>query len=344
MKALVLEQPGPQPRVALKELPVPQVSGDQVLIRVQACGICYHDLLVMQGVLRRGVKDGVVLGHEISGTVVDVGPDVATLRMGDIVASIQTDACGHCARCMAGLEHRCLEGRGIGHSMDGGFAEYVSLRASSLVKLPSELDLIGGCLLGCPMGVVQRAITKVGEVRLGEKVLVTGATGGLGAHAVQLAKAAGAQVYAVTRSESQVEALEVLGADQVVSSGELDYSEVVLALTEDEGVEVVLDMVGSPTFGSTLRCLSQYGRLVLLGEVGGHDVSIRLAEIIFRDASILGSSGAGREDLRSALELLQQGRVRPVFAECFALESWQEAYTAMTAAAHVGRLIFTPQA
>ena len=344
MKALVLEQPGPRPRITLQDLPIPQASDDRVLVRVDACGLCYHDILVIRGVLRRGVKERLVLGHEISGTVVAVGPEVEGLAVGDRVASIQTDACGRCARCAAGLEHRCIYGRGIGHNIDGGFAEYVSLRASSLVRLPSGLVMEGSPLLGCPMGVAQRAITKVGKVRAGERVLVTGAGGGLGSHAVQLAKAAGAQVYAVTRSESKVPYIEDLGADMVACSGELDYSEVVLALTEDEGIDLALDTVGSPTFESTLRCMAQYGRLVLLGEVTGQKVSLSLPEIIFRDAAILGSSGADRDDLLSALQLVEERAVRPVVYNSFPLERWEEAYDTMTKGAHVGRLLFLPGA
>ena len=312
------------------------------MVRVEGCGLCYHDLLVIRGILRRGVKDGVVLGHEIAGVVEAVGPEVDGLRTGDRVASIQTDACGRCHRCVGGLQHRCINGRGIGHSIDGGFAEYVSLQAASLIRLLPELDFTGACLLGCPMGVVQRAVTKVAKVMPGERVMVTGAGGGLGAHAIQLARAAGAEVYAITRSESKVGTLEGLGADHVVCVGELDFAEVVFALTEDSGVDVTLDTVGSPIFNSTLRCLGQYGRLVLLGEVEGTEVSASLAEIIFRDASVLGSSGAGTDDLQSALELVQQGRARPVVAGHFSLEQWQEAWDAMAEGAHVGRLVLTP--
>ena len=246
MKALVLEQPGPEPRLTVRDIPVPQVSSDRVLVRVEACGLCHHDLLVMRGILRRGVKEDVVLGHEISGIVEAVGPYVGGLSPGDLVVSIQTDACGRCDRCAAGLEHRCMHGRGIGHSIDGGFAEFVSIRASSLVKIPPDADLTGACLLGCPMGVVQRAINKVGRVQPGERVMVTGGGGGLGSHAIQLAKAIGAEVYAVTSRESKTGALELLGADQALCIGDVDFSEVVLALTEDAGVDVALDTVGSP--------------------------------------------------------------------------------------------------
>lgn len=342
MRALVLERPGPQPRLAIRDIPLPQVSGDRVLVRVEACGLCYHDVLVTRGILRRGVKDGIVLGHEISGVVEGVGPEVEGLRVGDRVASIQTDACGSCDRCVGGLQHRCIYGRGIGHSIDGGFAEYVSLRAASLVKIPPELDFTNACLLGCPMGVVQRAVTKAAKIVPGERVMVTGAGGGLGAHGVQLARATGAEVYAITRSESKASALEGLGADHVVCVGELDFAEVILALTEDSGVDVTLDTVGSPIFSSTLRCLGQYGRLVLLGEVEGAEVCMSLAEIIFRDASILGSSGAGRDDLQSAFELVMRGEVQPVVAGHFSLEQWREAWGLMAEGAHVGRVVLTP--
>ena len=342
MKALVLEQPGSKPRLALRDLPTPPVTDDQVLVQVQACGFCHHDLLVMWGVLRRGVKDDLVLGHEISGVVAATGPDVDTLNVGDRVASIQTDACGSCDRCSSDLEHRCVHGRGIGHTINGGFAEYVGVRSSSLVKLPPDTDFASACMLGCPMGVGHRAITKIGKVRQGETVLVTGASGGLGSHAVQLAKDAGAKVYAVTRNESKVPAIEGLGASQVICTGELEYAEVVLALTEDTGVNVVLDTVGSPVFDSAFRCLAQYGRLVLLGEVSGQSVPLALAEAIFRDVAILGSSGAGTDDLRSTLNMVQEGRIKPVVADCFPLELWAEAYTAMAEGAHIGRFVFTP--
>ena len=340
MKALTLEQAGPEPRLAVRDVPTPRLEGDQALVKVGACGFCHHDLLVMRGVLRRGVKAGLTLGHEISGWVAEVGPEVRGLQVGDRVASIQTDVCGRCDRCRAGREHRCVEGHGIGHSIDGGWAEYVRLRESSLVQLPEDIDWETACLLGCPMGVMQHAIAEVGRVRPGEVVVVTGAGGGLGAHGVQLAKAAGARVYAVTGREEKVEPLRSLGAEEVVCVSDLDYSEVVLALTGDAGVEVVLDTVGSPGFGSAFRCLAQYGRLVALGEVDGKATPLRLAEVIFRDASILGSSGASRDDLRSALGLVREGQVRAVVGGRFPLEGWPEALRMMTEGEHVGRVVF----
>ena len=130
---------------------------------------------------------------------------------------------------------------------------------------------------------------------------------------------------------------------QALCIGDVDFSEVVLALTEDAGVDVALDTVGSPIFRTTFRCLGQYGRLVLLGELSGQDVPLPLAEVIFRDAAILGSSGAGRDDLKSALDLVQQGKARTPWLP--ADSPWsigQAAYEAMAEGAHVGRFVLAP--
>ena len=342
MKALVLEEPSATPRLTMREVPLPSLGVEDVLVKVRACGLCYHDILVMQGILRRGVKPQVVLGHEISGEVVEVGARVSTLKPGDRVTSILTDACGACERCLDRGEHRCLHGRGIGHSTDGGFAEYIALRQFSVVPLPPDVDLEGACLLGCPIGVVVRAITEVASVQPGETVLVTGASGGLGAHAVQVARAAGARVLAVTSIEEKVSRIQALGADEVVCSDELDFSEVVLALTQDRGVDVVLDTVGSPTFRSAFHSLAQYGRLVVLGEVAGAEMPMNLAEIIFRDARILGSSGASRKNVETAGELMSQGKIKPIITERFSLEQGLEAYQHMLERRHFGRLMLMP--
>ena len=414
MRALLLEQPGRPPSLTVREIPIPVPAAGEALVRVAVCGFCHHDLLVMAGVLRRGVHRGdlagrpyPVLGHEISGVVAEVGAVVKTLRPGDPVASIQTNACGECDRCLQGREHRCRHGVGIGHGRDGGFAEYVVVGEASLVpvdltalpfpgfrpqassfgldpvagslELPAPaqhqgvgVDLIGAALFGCPMGVVLQAAEHVAQLRANETVLVTGAGGGLGVHAVQVGAAQGARVLAVTSSPEKALHLAKLGAAEVVeirrgyphlnpppqgeemkslsSRGEgqdegqtpLDFSEVAMALTGDQGVDVILDTVGSPLFPSTWRSLGQYGRLVQLGEVTGRPVALNLAEVIFRDARILGSSGASRQSLRQVASLVAQGRLRPVVSRVLPLEAAPLAFDLLASRSILGRLLLKP--
>ena len=341
MRALVLEQPGRPPTLSVREVPVPTPGPGEALVEVAACGFCHHDLLVMAGVLRRGVKPEVVLGHEIAGVVAQLGEGVTGLQPGDHVVSLLTNACGRCDRCRQGREHRCRQGVGIGHGRDGGFAEYVVIAESSLVAIPKSLDLIGAALLACPLGVVLQAMQQVARLRPGETVLVTGAGGGLGVHAVQVGAALGTRVLAVTSSPEKASALAELGAAEVLEVGPLDFSEVVLALTQDRGADVIIDTVGSPLFPSTWRSLAQYGRLVLLGEVAGRPVEVPLAEAIFRDARILASSGVSRSLVHQMAGLVSLGRVRPVVSQVLPLEEATTALELVASRRVLGRVVLT---
>jgi len=326
----------------VKEVPVPVPGPGEVLVQVAACGFCYHDLLVMTGILRRGVKPEVILGHEISGVVAQTGAEVTRLEPGDHVVGLLTNACGGCGRCLQGQEHRCHHGEGIGHGRDGGFAEYVTLAEFSAVPVPAELDLTGAALFACPMGVALQAVQQVGEVRAGDTVVVTGAGGGLGVHALQAAVALGGRVLAVTTSPEKLGQLAPLGAEEILHTDELDFSELVLALTEDQGAEVVIDNVGSALFPSTLRSLAQYGRLVLLGEVAGRSVELNLAEIIFRDARVLGSSGVSRSLIQQVATMVSEGRLKPVVSRILPLEDAETALNLVANRSVLGRVVLTP--
>ena len=343
---MVLETPGTPPRLSVAELPVPRPGAGEALVRVTACGFCHHDRLVMAGALRRGVTPGVVLGHETAGVVEQVGDDVTRVRPGDRVVSLLTNACGECDRCRSGREHRCRDGEGIGHGRNGGFAEFVAVSQHSLVALPAVLDMRAASLLACPAGVALQALTMV-DVKAGETVVITGAGGGLGIHALQLASALGARTLAVTSSSGKAGVLYHYGADDVMETGGpdsgLDFSEIVMALTGDEGADVVVDTVGTPTVRSSVRSLAQYGRLALLGEVGGEG-SLRglIPEIVFRDARVTGVSGVSRETLEQAIALAAEGKLRPVLERVLPLEGAGRAYELVTRRAVLGRVALSP--
>ncbi len=344
MSALALVEPGRPPQVALTARPTPSPGPGEVLLRVDACGFCHHDLLVMSGVLRRGVAREVTLGHEIAGTVVATHPDVSGIQPGTRAVSLLTAVCGQCERCTAGNEHRCLVGAGIGHGRDGGFAEYVALPAAALVAIPDAIPSEQAALLACPLGVSMHAV-KAAEISPGDTVVVTGAGGGLGAHAVQLAAAQGAQVIAVTTSPHKTADLESLGASLVIDANDgPDFSDIVMALTEDAGANAVIDTVGPPLWPATLRCLGQFGRLVLLGDLTGEPVALRLAEVIFRDAHIIGVSGVSLATLEQAVNLAAAGRVRPVVARTLPLtpEGIAQACRLLSEREPLGRVVLTP--
>ena len=343
MKALFVKQPGPTPEFEIREVDTPEAGPNDVVIEVHAAGLCGHDIAIMTGLLRRGVDHSVILGHEISGTIAQLGSDVTALSEGDPVVASLTASCGQCDRCNSGLDYRCRNGSGVGHGVNGGFAEYVKLPATGVTPLPSDIDLVGASLIACPIGVCVRAAKSVARVSAGESVLVTGAGGGLGVHAVQIAGALGAQVFAATSSPEKLDGLDSYAPGGAILGGELDFSELVLAFTEDQGADVVIDTVGSATFRSAIRSLSQYGRMVLLGEVEGSRASLNLTDIMFRDAAIYGSTGASRPDIEAAVELVASGDVQPVVHTTMPLEDAAEAVSLVTSRQATGRVALTPR-
>ena len=344
MSALSLVEAGNPPMLAMVDREVPTPGPGEALLRVEACGFCHHDYLVMTGTLRRGVAPGVVLGHEIAGTVVSLGDNAAILREGDRVVSLLTAACGACARCLAGREHRCMNGAGIGHGRDGGFAEYVTLPATALVAVPNCVPPERAALLACPAGVALAGVENA-EVSAGETVVVTGAGGGLGSHAVQLAAARGAQVIGITSSPNKVAGLESRGASVVIEVGEgVDLAEIVLAVTEDAGADAVIDTVGPPMWPEVVRCLGQYGRLALLGDVTGEPASVHLAEVIFRDLRLTGVSGVSRRRLERCVRMATAGELAPIISDMLPLteQGMVEAVRRVREREPLGRVVLTP--
>ena len=344
MSALTLVEAGHPPTLTMMERRVPTPGPGEALLRVDAGGFCHHDYLVMSGTLRRGVAPGVVLGHEIAGTVVSLGEGSAKFREGDRVVSLLTAACGRCSRCRSGREHRCLNGAGIGHGRDGGFAQFVALPETALIAVPDGVRPEKAALLACPAGVALSGVEAT-EVAAGDTVVVTGAGGGLGSHAVQLAAAKGAQVIAVTSSPEKAAGLESLGASMAIEVGDgPGLADIVLAVTDDEGADVVIDTVGPPLWPDSLRCLGQYGRMALLGDLTGESSPVRLAEVIFRDLRVTGVSGVSWATLERCVQMAATGQLEPVVAEILPLtaQGVAEAIQLVQERRPLGRLVLMP--
>jgi len=335
VKALILKEAGVDPAFDLVEIDDPSVSEDGVVLEVEAVGVCHHDISVMDGTLRRGVKDDVILGHEIAGTVVDVGPSTQGIKLGDKAVTTLTTSCGLCETCLGGLEYRCPQAHGLGHSIDGGFAEYISVRRNNLVKLEDHMDLIGASLIAC--------LEDLCEISAGQSVVVFGSGGGLGVHAAQVASSLGAEVIAFTRSPNKIQRLQELGFGQVFLLEEgLDPSDLVYALTQDLGADIAFNPVGSAVFEAALRCLGNGGKMVVLGEVEGNHSSVNIAELIFRDGSVIGSSGAGIRHIESACEQVSSGIITPVVEARMPFEEIGQAYKLIKSGDVFGRIVLTP--
>ena len=343
MKALVLNTDGEVPSLELNDIPRPTPEVDEVLVQVAACGVCYHDVAVVDGILRRGVRPGIVLGHEVSGVVEAVGDAVTTVQPGDRIVTTLTTFCGECSRCRDGNEYRCLRAHGLGHAINGGFAQYLKVPESGAIPVPDTIEIVQAALLACPIGVAVSALEDAARLQTGETALVVGAGGGLGVHLAQAAAAMGARVLAVTTSPAKLSTLESLqGVDAILADSELDFSEIVLALTEDDGANVVLNPVGSALFGSCIASLAQFGRMVVLGEIAGRAARFNLAELLFRDAMVVGSTGASPRHIRKAIDLAASGAIQPIVSQQFTFDDAAEAMEQVRGGSTFGRVVLIP--
>jgi acryloyl-coenzyme A reductase len=344
MRAIVMDRPGAPSGLRLADVAVPDLCPCDVLIAVSACGVCFHDVVARNGTFRRGVAMPVILGHEVAGTVVAVGPEVRQFRSGDRVCTTPNrHICGHCPMCRSGRETSCPERIFMGDAgLNGGYAEFVAVSEDCVAALPADVTLDEGAIAACAIGTELNAVRDVAQVRLGERVLVTGAGGGLGIHGVQLARLAGARVVAVTTSPDKVAAIRAAGADEIVLAGKgEDFSGRVRAAIGG-GVDVVIDNVGSLVFEATRCSLADGARWVLVGQLTGDFVSLNLAQLFLRDISIRSAKGVSRRQLIDTLALIATGRIKPMITQRLPLADAAVAHEAVEGGASLGRLVLAP--
>ncbi|MGG5809490.1 alcohol dehydrogenase catalytic domain-containing protein [Falsiroseomonas sp. CW058] len=345
---MVVRTPGPAAAALRPEtLPDPTPGPGQVVLRVEACGVCFHDVVTRNGTLKAGIEPPFIPGHEICGEVVALGRGVRGLAAGQRVATSQrAHVCGACRHCTGGREPLCAEAVFLGDAgLNGGYAEFVALDAGMVVPVPDGVAPEAAAVAACAIGTMFHAVAEIGRVRPGETVLVTGAGGGLGLHGVQLARLAGARVLAQTTSPAKVAALREAGADEVVlhPRGE-DFSAAVREMTAGEGADVVIDNVGTPLFQPTRRSVAKAGRWVLVGQLTGDFVPFNPAQLFLRGISLLSATSTTRAELRTVLALLARGAVRAALDRTLPLERAAEAHDAVEAGRAAGRIVLRPAA
>jgi D-arabinose 1-dehydrogenase-like Zn-dependent alcohol dehydrogenase len=342
VKAVVLDRYGGPEVLSLQEVDQPKPAGRQVLVKVHACGVCRRDILIRSGNGQPKFKSRLILGHEISGEVAAMGPDVRGLSIGQRVCSTQRQyVCGCCSMCRTDRETLCPDLRFLGQDTFGGYAEYVLVGDDNLAVLPNEVDFVTGSIVACAVGTSYNAVCDTGKIRQGERVLVSGA-GGLGTHAIQIARAAGAFVIATTRSADKVATLTSLGAHEVVVAKDGSFASGVRSATGGRGVDVTIDTVGGAVFHEIRRSTVPGGRIVIVGEVTGEPVLIDLSTIYRRGIQIQTAVSTSRRQLEMALRLVANGSVRPIVDRTMPLAEAAEAHRLVEETSVAGRIVLMP--
>lgn len=227
--------------------------------------------------------------------------------------------------------------------LNGGYAEYVAVDETLIEHIPESISFDDAAIASCAIGTEFNAIRDVGLVRLGDRVLITGASGGLGVHGVQLAAAAGAQVVAITSSEEKAEFIRQLGAHEVlvVARGE-DFSQAVKSVTGGEGVDVVIDNVGNAIFKPILRSVARHARWVMLGELDKQFVPFNPAQLFLDHISMLSAISCTRSQLETVLRLMHRGQVKAIVAERLPLADAARAHDMVERNEVNGRIVLKP--
>ena len=345
MKAMVIHQPGGTDVLSLERVPDPTAGQKDVIIKVDACGVCFHDIVTRNGTLKFGVQMPCILGHEISGTVVDVGRDVRAFRKGDRVATVQRfHICGACRYCRTGRETLCPERKFTGDlGMVGGYAEYVAIEDDNVAPVPEGVPLQDAAIVACAIGTILNAIREIGKLQPGETALVTGAGGGLGMHAVQLARLAGALVIAQTTSREKADQIRGLGAHTVIvhARGE-DFSGAVKKATGGAGVDVAIDNVGSQLFEPIRRSMGIGGRWIMIGQLTGEFVPFNPAQLFLKNVSMLSATSTTRKQLEDCLALVARGVIKPIVSLALPLEQAARAHELVESGKSAGRVVLRP--
>lgn len=340
MKAMRLEQYNGL--LMLRELPEPQLGPRDVLVKVAACGVCRTDVKILRGEIPPPIVNlPHTPGHEPAGEVVAVGPEVQDVKVGDRVVVYFYINCGHCEMCRKDRGNICFEIKRLGFELPGAYAEYVAVPADHVIPI-GDVEYQQAAILPDAVAVPYHAVRHQARVEPGQDVLIVG-VGGLGVHAIQIAKLQGARVIAVDVAEERLGLARQLGADEVVNAAAGDPQGQVRKLTNGAGVDAVIEIVGTPeSLAWTLPATKRGGRLIIVGYAPGRPWPLDTMAMHYNEWEVLGSRVETKTELAEVVALVQAGKLKPVVSKTFPLTQANEALAEVTAGRVTGRCVLLP--
>lgn len=336
MKALVLDEHGDLEQLSVvADHPRPQLAPGHVVLKVTASAYNYHDLFTVKGMPGIKVPLPIVPGLDLAGEVTEIAEDVTGWQSGERV-----------------LVHPRHPEKGLmGEMLDGGMAQYALVHASQLIRIPEQVTDVQAAALPVAYGTAHRMIVDKGEIKAGDKVLILGASGGVGTASVVLAKKLGAHVIAAAGSEEKCQALLQMGADEVINYREEDFYQWVKArygkphrLTGEGGVDVVINFTGGDTWAPTLRSVRLGGTILVCGATAGYDPKEDLRYIWSFELRVIGSNSFRTEDFEALLAMCAAGEIDPPVGHVLPLNQAVEGLRKVRDREVLGKIVIAPWA
>lgn len=318
---------GPGHPLEITEVETPTPGPGEALVKVAACGLCHTDLHYLDHGVKTFKDPPMILGHEAAGTIAELGlgAGAADFSAGDRVIIPAVLSCGRCGYCRSGRENLCDKMVMLGNNIDGAYAEFVTVPARELIRVPDELPLEKACIIADAISTPYHAVKQRGRVQPGDTVAVVGC-GGVGLNVVQCATVAGARVIAIDLNAERLEVARKLGATETVNPQEVARVDKHVRSITDGGVDVAFEAIGNPaTIQLAYGLLRRGGRLCVIGYAAG-EVSLSAAKLMYYELEVVGSLGCGAGQYPEIVNLVQAGRIQldPIVSGTIPLEQINE--------------------
>lgn len=340
MKAVRIHQFGGPEVLTYENVPDPQPREDQVLVQVRACSLNHLDIWVRKGL--PGVKLPHILGSDVAGEIVEVGEYVTGFKTGQRALLAPMQYCGHCQKCVAGLQNQCPEFTVLGNGVDGGNCELIAAPAANVIPIPDTLEFNQAASIPLVFLTAWHMLVGRAGIRPGQTVLVLGASSGVGIAAIQIAKLFHCRVITTAGDETKLAKGRELGADYAINHYQQKISDEVRKITNKQGVDIVLEHVGAATWDESVKSLKSGGTLVTCGATTGPDVAINLLHLFARQLSLLGSYMGTMGELHDVLSHVFAGRLKPVVDRVFPLSEIRAAHEHLEKSRMFGKIVVNP--
>jgi len=341
MKAIVFHQHGDPSVLHYTDVPEPHPRHNDVLVRVHACALNHLDLWIRRGLPGVPIPLPHIPGSDIAGEVAKVGQEVHNVHVGQKVVLSPGVTCGKCPACLAGRDNLCRDFTNLGYMVDGGCAEYVRCPDVNCMPYPENLNWVHAAAIPLVFMTAWHMLVNRAQLRPGDSTLILGAGSGVGSAGIQIAKYFGAYVIATAGSDEKLEKAKQIGADEVIHHGIMPIAKEVRRLTNNRGVDVVFEHVGTATWDESIKSLAHGGRLVTCGCTTGYDAKLDLRFLFTRQLSIMGSYMGTKDELRMLLKLVAQGRLKPVVDKVFPLYDCMAGHNYLEKGKQFGKVVLT---
>lgn len=332
---------GPEVLVC-EETRKPTPSAGEAVVRVRAVGVNHVDLDVRAGTSRIALNFPHILGREFAGEVAALGDGASPVKEGDRVWVSCRVPCSTCEFCLSGRDNLCERGGYFGMDLPGGYAEFVKVPLSNLQPLPLHVSFTDAAASQIAFGTAWHVLINRGGLRAGHTVLIQAAGSGIGSAAVQVAKLAGATIFATASSAQKLQRAKALGAHHVINYKEENFAQRVLELTAGKGVDVIMEHVGGEVFTRSLECLKTDGVIVTVGAHAGEVVPFDIIPFFRRQLRLVGSKNASSTELRTVMDFVAEGRLKPVIHATFPLADAAEAHRVVASREIFGKVVLSP--